>query len=161
MAWLVNRMPRDSGRPGIVHGDWKTDNLVLDPDDPTRLVAALDWEMATIGDPLMDMGYALIFIDERSTPTPANLPGAVPSVLSKAISREELLEFYQQLSGEEVDDPDFYYAFNMFRLAGLLQQLYNRYYHGLSKDNRYEPLGFFVAILMENAGKIVARSGGL
>ncbi len=158
MAWLRDNVPPDSARPSIVHGDWKTDNVVLDRGDPTRIVAVLDWEMATIGDPAMDLAYALIFFDERRAARPVGLSAALPPIFAEAVSREELLELYQQLSGQAIENPDFYYAFNMFRLGGLLQQLYARFYRGHSRDERYQGLKVMVQVILSSAQQVVDRT---
>jgi aminoglycoside phosphotransferase (APT) family kinase protein len=157
MTWLRDHLPPDAGRAAVVHGDWKTDNLVLDRKDPTRITAVLDWEMATIGDPVMDLAYALIFFDEKRTPNPVGLSAALPPVFAQAVSREELLEHYQELAGESIDDIDFHYALNMFRLGGLLQQLYARYHRGRSRDERYAEFQVMVQALLSSAEQVTER----
>jgi len=157
MAWLCDHRPSDGEGPAILHGDWKTDNLVLDHDDPTRVIAALDWEMSTIGDPAMDLGYALIFFEETRAEPPVSLSAAIPPVFAEAVSREELLDHYQELSGRRIENPDFYYAFNMFRLGALLQQLYARYQRGQSGDERYQGLQVMVQVILGSAQQVIER----
>lgn len=158
ITWLEDHMPPDSENPGIVHGDWKPDNLVLDRNDPTKVIGVLDWEMATIGDPIMDVCYSLIYFNVKSEMDAATISGSLPPVIRESVSREELLEHYQELSGRPINNPDFYYAFNMFRLGGLLQQIYYRFYHGISKDRRFKVFKMMVQMLMGSAQHVIGRS---
>jgi len=159
MAWLEAQLPSDVDNPAIVHGDWKPDNIVLDKEDPTKIIGVLDWEMATIGDPLMDATYTMIYFNEKAEQEAMGISATLPAILRDSVSREELLEAYQNFSGFSVENPDYYFVLNMFRLAGLLQQIYYRYYHGLTKDQRFEVFKSTSHLLIGSAQKIIARSG--
>jgi aminoglycoside phosphotransferase (APT) family kinase protein len=127
MAWLEERRPEDSAQT-IVHNDYRFDNLVLAPEDPTRIVGVLDWEMATVGDPLMDLGGALAYWvqadDDRLMRALRRQPTDAPGMLTRA----EVLEHYCERTGHQVDDWVFYEVFGLFRLATIIQQIYKRYH---------------------------------
>jgi len=152
MAWYMDHIPPDSDRPGIGHGDYKFDNILLDADDPTRIVGIFDWEMATIGDPISDLAYTLMFWPACDDPGSAAI-GSMHSVLNRAVDRDELVEYYETLSGRRIENLSFYISFNLFRLGALLQQIYYRYYHGITKDERFAAFIMMVQHLMVNAKK--------
>jgi len=158
MSWLEANRPQDVDRPAIVHGDWKPDNIVLDPEDPTKIIGVLDWEMATIGDPFMDATYTMIYFNEKAEQQAMGISATLPAVLRESISREELLEDYQHFSGLTIPNQDFYFVLNMFRLAGLLQQIYYRYYHGVTKDQRFEMFKMTSHLLIGSAQKVMGRN---
>ncbi len=159
MAWLEAKRPPDVDYPAIVHGDWKPDNIVLDYEDPTKIIGVLDWEMATIGDPIMDATYTMIYFNEKAEQDTLGISAILPAILRESISREDLLEDYQKFSGSSIPNPDYYYVLNMFRLAGLLQQIYYRYYYGFSKDQRFEMFKSTSHLLIGSAQKVMVRSG--
>ena len=158
MAWLEANLPPDVEKPAIVHGDWKPDNIVLNSDDPTKIVGILDWEMATIGDPFMDATYTMIYFNEKTDLKAMGISSALPSILRETVSREELLQYYEEFSGGSIKNPEFYFVFNMFRLAGLLQQIYYRFYHGLTKDPRFKIFQLSSHLLIGSAEQIIAGS---
>src|SRR5262249_43820027 len=106
MQWLADHLPPDSS-PSVIHNDFKFDNLVLDPADVTQVVAVLDWEMATLGDPLMDLGTTLGYWVESSDPEPLQRAAVGPTMLPGSLSRRELVDSYEQLSGCEVSSREF------------------------------------------------------
>jgi aminoglycoside phosphotransferase (APT) family kinase protein len=127
MAWLDERRPQDVGQR-IVHNDFRFDNLVLSPEDPTRIVGVLDWELATVGDPLMDLGGALAYWvqadDDRIMRALRRQPTDAPGMLT----RREVVEHYCEQTGLEVEDWTFYEVFGLFRLATIIQQIFKRYH---------------------------------
>jgi aminoglycoside phosphotransferase (APT) family kinase protein len=138
MAWLDAHQPAD--RPHtLVHNDFRFDNLVLDPADPTRVVGVLDWEMATVGDPLMDLGGALAYwVEADDDPTFLALrrqPTHTPGMLTRA----EVVQRYAAARGEQVTPAQwrFYEVFGLFRLAGIAQQIYYRFHHGQTTNPAY------------------------
>jgi aminoglycoside phosphotransferase (APT) family kinase protein len=155
-GWLAANMPPESGR-AVIHNDYKLDNVLLDPADPARVVGVFDWEMATVGDPLMDLGTAMSYwIDGWDPPelqalrfSPANLPGFP--------SRAEFLDRYQSASGRNVEAPLFYYVYGLFKLAVILQQIYYRYAQGLTRDERFARLPGVVAGLARQAARALDR----
>jgi aminoglycoside phosphotransferase (APT) family kinase protein len=154
--WLAENVPEDAAA-ALIHNDYKYDNLMLDPADLTRIVAVLDWEMATEGDPLMDLGSSLGYWAEASDPAPLRLVLGGPSSLPGSPTREELIERYQEKSGREVSKPLFYYCYGLFKIAGIAQQIYARHLRGLTRDPRFARLGEFVHVLGQQAENALSR----
>ncbi|HEU4834481.1 MAG TPA: phosphotransferase family protein [Pyrinomonadaceae bacterium] len=142
--WLHHNLPADSERPALIHNDYKYDNLVLAPDDLACVVAVLDWEMATIGDPLMDFGTSLGYWVEATDPEEWQRYGFGLTMLSGSFSRTELLEHYVGRTGRRIDDPVFYFAYGLLKIAVIVQQIYFRYQKGLTRDPRFAQLGALV-----------------
>lgn len=142
MQWLKANMPPEAG-VSLIHNDYKYDNIVLDPADLTKIIAVLDWEMATLGDPLLDLATTLGYWSEAGEPDaltfgPTRLPGS--------LNRQQLVERYQQKSGCEVANPVFYFVFGLFKLAVIIQQIYARYKKGHTQDKRFADLGAIVRL---------------
>jgi aminoglycoside phosphotransferase (APT) family kinase protein len=145
-AWAARNMPGESGG-ALIHNDYKYDNVVLDPADPSRVVAVLDWEMATVGDPHMDLGTALGYWTEPGDPAPLRAHAFGPTHLPGSLSRREVVERYQERSGRPVDHLLFHYVFALFKLAVIVQQIYRRYVDGQTRDPRFAPLIHLVRVL--------------
>lgn len=130
--WLAARIPR-SQTATLVHNDYKLDNIMLDAANPGRVEAVLDWEMATVGDPLVDLGIALCY-----WAPPVSL-GAVKSVTQGPgwHSAEELIEQYARGTGFDVSNARYYRIFAVFKLAVIIQQIYYRYHVGQTRDERF------------------------
>lgn len=143
-TWLHEHLPPDSARSSLIHNDYKYDNLVLSPGDLTRVVAVLDWEMATIGDPLMDFGTTLGYWVEATDPEEWQQYGFVLTKLPGNFTRNEVLDYYTQRTGREISNPVFYYAYGLLKIAVIVQQIYARYQKGLTKDPRFAQLGALV-----------------
>ncbi len=158
MAWLAARQPPDTGRPSVVHNDFRFDNLVLDPDDPLRIIGVLDWELATIGDPLMDLGNSLAYWIQADDPEEFQLLRLMPTHLEGMLTRRDIVDAYGQLSGRGTDDFAYFFCFGLFRLAVIAQQIYYRYYHGQTRDERFKMLIFAVHVL-EKAARRVMNEG--
>ncbi len=153
IEWLNENIPSESGA-SLVHNDYKFDNIMLDPNDLTRITAVLDWEMVTVGDPLMDLGTTLGYwmspdAGEEMLAMPFN-----PRVLMENISRRELVEIYEVATGRDASNILFYYVFGTFKIAVIAQQIYTRFVKGFTRDPRFSTFDRFVAAL----GKIAARS---
>lgn len=158
MAWLQDKMPNDSDRPAIIHNDFKLDNVVIDPDNPVNIIGVLDWEMATLGDPLMDLGSSLAYWVEKNDPPEMQAMRFMPTDTEGALTRRELVAYYTQLSGRGVDHYDFYYCFGLFRLAVIAQQIYYRFYHGQTRDKRFEAFILGVHALDKTARLKISQS---
>ena len=158
MAWLQDKMPPDSNQPAIIHNDFKLDNVVLDPDNPGNIIGVLDWEMATLGDPLMDLGGSLAYWVEKTDPPEMQAIKFMPTDTEGALTRDDLVRCYAELSGRTIDNYDFYYCFGLFRLAVIAQQIYYRFYHGQTKDKRFEALILGVHALEKTARINIGRS---
>lgn len=153
IEWLNDNTPHESGA-SLIHNDYKFDNIMLDPADLTRIEAVLDWEMVTIGDPLMDLGTTLGYwmssdAGEAMLDMPFN-----PRVLMENISRDELVRMYADASGREVSNILFYYVFGTFKIAVIAQQIYARYVKGFTNDERFASFGPVAGDL----GKIALRA---
>ena len=158
MAWLADKMQPDSDRPAVIHGDYKFDNVVLDPADPMRIIGVLDWEMATIGDPLMDLGSSLAYWVQADDPPQVVAISTLPTTMDGALTRDEVLELYAQQTGRDLGHFDFYYVFGIFRLAVIAQQIYYRFYHGQTKDQRFKALILAVHVLDQVAREVIKKS---
>ena len=156
MAWLADHQPADSPRPGLVHNDFRLDNAVLDPADPVRIIGILDWEMATVGDPLMDLGNSLAYWVEAGDSEEMQALRMMPTHIPGALTRAELVAEYARRSGHRIEDMVFYYTFGLFRLAVIAQQIYYRYFHGQTRDKRFAMLAFAVAALEHRAAGVIA-----
>ncbi len=158
MTWLAAKMLPDSPKPAIVHNDYKFDNVVLDPLNPLKIVGVLDWEMATIGDPLMDLGDSVAYWVERNDPPNVQLIRMLPTNIEGALTRDEIVARYAGRSGIPIPCFDFYFCFGLFRLAVIAQQIYYRYYHGQTKDERFKMLIIAVQALEETARNVIEKS---
>jgi len=158
MTWLEEKMPADTGREAIIHNDYKLDNVLLDPDDPTRIIGVLDWEMATLGDPVMDFGCSMAYWVQADDPEPLQRIRMAPTHLEGMLTREQMVARYQEKTGIEVSDFDYYYVFGMFRLAVIAQQIYKRYVEGKTRDERFAAFGIFVQILNAACEQVIDKS---
>jgi aminoglycoside phosphotransferase (APT) family kinase protein len=138
IAWLAQHQPAEAGA-ALIHNDYKYDNVVLATDDLTRIIAVLDWEMCTLGDPWMDLGTTLGYWSEAGDP--AALRGMFGlTTLPGNLDRRQLVEQYEAASGRTVVNPLFYYVYGLFKIAGIIQQLYYRYRQGHTQDARFASL---------------------
>jgi aminoglycoside phosphotransferase (APT) family kinase protein len=156
--WLGEHLPPDSGA-AVIHNDFKYDNLLLDPADPTRLVAVLDWEMATVGDPLMDLGTTLGYWVEAGDPEPLRRTAFGPTALPGSLTRRELVARYEEQAGRAAAGVLFYYAFGLFKIAVIVQQIYARYVRGHTRDARFAGLNDLVAVLGRQADRALDAGG--
>ena len=134
-AWLDEHRPSESGAT-LVHNDFKYDNVVLAP-DLQRVLAVLDWEMATIGDPLMDLGTALGYWIQPDDPPVFQVTVFGPTNLPGNLTRTEIVERWSKATGRDASNVLFYFAFALFKLAVVAQQLYKRWVDGHTKEERY------------------------
>lgn len=155
MSWLSASRPSDHAKPALVHNDYKLDNVILDPADPTRIVAVLDWEMATIGDPLMDLGASLGYWVQPDDSDELKLIRTLPSLSPGMLTRRQIVEWYEKKTATTVADFAWYYCFGLFRLAVIAQQIYYRFFHGQTIDARFRMLGVAVGILERAAVRVM------
>ncbi len=148
IEWLEQRMPSESSDATIVHNDFKLDNLMLDAADPSRVIAVLDWEMTTVGDPLIDLGLVLTYWtmkgggQDSSLRAVTNGPGWM--------TRQEIIQRYEAKTGRDVSRILFYETFARFKVAVVIQQIYFRYVQGQTQDERFRNLDQLVrALVME------------
>ena len=153
MHWLDSNQPQDIDSC-IIHGDWRIDNLVFDLTEK-KLVGVLDWELATVGDPLMDLGSALAYwVDRDDEPNFASLRRQ-PSHLPGMPTRREFIEKYLKLSGRRCDDFTFYEVFGLFRLSVIIQQIWARYRSGQTSNPAFAGFGVGVNIIINRAQELI------
>ncbi len=150
-AWLAEHLPPESGAV-LIHNDYKYDNLVLDPND-LSIRAVLDWEMATIGDPLMDLGTSLGYWVEQNDPEELRALAFGLTMLPGNLSRDEIVQRYAQTSRRDVSRIQFYYVYALFKIAVIVQQIYNRYKQGYSHDPRFANMIDAVRVLGTTAAR--------
>jgi aminoglycoside phosphotransferase (APT) family kinase protein len=159
MSWLSQHQPEDVGSC-VIHGDFRLDNLVLAPGEPQRIVGVLDWEMATIGDPLMDLGAALAYWvqadDDRFMQALRRQPTHAPGMLTRA----GVLDRYAHTSGREIDDFTFYEVFGLFRLAVIIQQIYRRYHLRQTRNPAFRRYWLAVRYLDYRCRRIIRKADG-
>ncbi len=154
MAWLDAHRPPEWGA-AVIHNDYRFDNIVLDPSDPLQIIGVLDWEMATIGDPLMDLGASLAYWVQADDPPGLQAIRLVPTTSPGALTRAEVVARYLEGMDRAPTDMNFYYVYGLFRLAGIAQQIYYRFYHGQTHDVRFGRLGKAVHVLEEAARRAI------
>jgi aminoglycoside phosphotransferase (APT) family kinase protein len=154
-AWLAEHVPQPTG-VALVHNDFKIDNVMFDPREPGRIRAVLDWEMATVGDPLLDLGTTLgYWIDAGE---PELQPYAfVPTDRPGALTRAEFAHAYLRVRGGGEGDLVYAYVFGLCKIAVIAQQIYARYVHGYTADERFAALGAVVTALGRAAGRARRR----
>jgi len=146
--WTIAHLPPETTTPAFIHNDYKYDNLILNPDKLTQILAVLDWEMATVGDPLMDLGTTLAYWAEPDD-HPA-LKQFSMTALPGNLSREEIAARYAQNTGSNLDNFVFYYAFACFKIGVIGQQIYARYQKGFTKDERFGNLIYLIKACARN-----------
>ena len=158
IAWLKDKIPPDTDHPTIVHNDYKFDNVVLDPGRPEKIIGVLDWEMATCGDPLMDLGNSLAYWVEKNDPDDMQMMRTMPTNMEGALTRQEILDHYEKRTNRSTRQFDFYYCFGLFRLAVIAQQIYYRYFHKITNNKRFAKLIFAVTALEKTSLKVIESS---
>ena len=157
IQWLKERLPADDGEgASIVHNDFKLDNVMLDGREPTRVVAVLDWEMSTVGDPLIDVGLFLAYWTMKGTETNSSLRAITHG--PGWLTREEIIDQYEKTTGRDLSRIVFYETFARFKVAVVIQQIYFRYVRGQTRDERFANLDVMVKQLAEDALDLAQRS---
>jgi aminoglycoside phosphotransferase (APT) family kinase protein len=158
MSWLAEKMPASEVAICVVHNDFRFDNVVLDADDPMRVIGVLDWEMATLGDPLMDLGNSLAYWVQADDPQFRQLTRRQPTHLPGMLSRAEVVEHYGQKTGLRVDNFDFYEVYGLFRLAVIVQQIYYRFHHGQTQNPEFGSYYGLTVFLESQCQELIAKS---
>ena len=158
LTWLADRLP-ESPPPTLVHNDFKLDNIMLDARDPGRVEAVLDWEMATVGDPLVDVGCTLCYWTQAGDP--AMRGGSLSGITAGPgwLTRAELVERYAKKAGRDVSSLGYYEVFGLFKLGVILQQIYFRYHRGQTRDERFRDFDLRVRGLMHAAMELSEQIG--
>ena len=160
IRWLGERIPPepDASNPAtLVHNDFKLDNVMLDSSDPQRVVAVLDWEMCTVGDPLVDLGILLCYWPEKNDPEARR--DSISSVTTEPgwMTRAEIIHRYGEKTGRDVSSIKFYEVFAIFKIAVVIQQIYFRYVRGQTHDERFAGFGARVEGLARAAMEMAER----
>ena len=157
ITWLQERLP-DSPPATVVHNDYKLDNLMLDAADPGRVEAVLDWEMATAGDPLVDLGCVMCYWPEAGDPAVRREALSSITTLPGWFTRAQLVERYAQKTGRDVSGLGYYEVFGIFKIAVVLQQIYFRYKRGQTRDERFRNFDERVRGLVEVAAVVAEKA---
>ena len=158
LVWLEQRLP-DSGRVALLHNDYRLDNVLLDPADPARVVAVLDWDMCTQGDPLADLGYLLNYwVEPGDNPVWREI-AAMPTWRPGFPSRAEATRRYAERAGFAIAAVRWYEVFAAFKLAVIIQQIYIRWRRGQTRDSRFHDYGDRAAGLAAKARMLAGLAG--
>jgi aminoglycoside phosphotransferase (APT) family kinase protein len=155
--WLLRDVPR-SPPPTVIHNDYKLNNLVLNPEDLTEVRAVLDWEMATVGDPLFDLAVSLTYWIEPDDPDELKAVMPTVTVTPGFMTRRKLIDRYETRSGRDLSDMHWYVVFGYFKLAAILQQIFARWKNGQTEDERFADFGERVRTLILHAENLT-RTG--
>jgi len=160
MAWLAEHQPKDVASC-LIHNDFRFDNLVLDREDPTRPVGVLDWEMATVGDPLMDLGGTMAYWVQDDDDEFFRMFRRQPTNLPGMLSRDEVVRYYCDRMGYSLTPEQwrFYEVYGLFRLGVIAQQIYYRFFHGQTTNKDYAVFGPAARHLEERCNAIIGGPG--
>jgi len=150
-VWLRERKPAADYAARLIHNDFKFDNLVYDADMGTKLVGVLDWEMATIGDPLSDFAVMLTTWLDKKDDRQSSVSACFLCTETGALTREEIIRVYARRTGFDLENLLWYYVLALYKGAVIIQQIYYRYHHGLTKDERFARLGDIANALAQRA----------
>jgi aminoglycoside phosphotransferase (APT) family kinase protein len=139
IEWLRDNTPDDVATC-VIHNDFRLDNVILDPADPTRVLGVLDWEMATLGDPLMDLGNSLAYWVEAGDDFIARATRRQPTNLPGMLTRREVVAYYLERTALAPTNWAFYEVYGLFRLAAIAQQIYFRYQKGETRNPKFRRL---------------------
>ena len=157
MAWMEEHQPKEY-QYGLIHNDFKYDNIVFTDDGWQEVAAILDWEMCTLGDPLMDLGTSLGYwtTADDAAFIKNGLPS--PTVMEGNPSRSEIVQLYAQKSGRDIDHLTFYFAYGLFKIAVIAQQIYYRFKLGHTTDARFANLNLAAALCCDTAWQAIQKN---
>ena len=164
IEWLVERIPAEKANSAtIVHNDFKLDNLMLDAEDTARVVALLDWEMCTVGDPLIDVGLLLTYWTMQGRKDESGTPDRNSSLRAVTkgpgwLTRDEIIKRYEAGSGRDLSGIVFYETFARFKVAVIIHQIYFLYVQGQTRDERFRNFDSLVRELAQEALELAERS---
>ncbi|QWC86277.1 phosphotransferase family protein [Nocardioidaceae bacterium] len=165
MGWLAEHQPDDVAQT-MIHNDYRFDNLVLDTsgvdgeDREPRIRALLDWEMATVGDPLMDLGGLVAYWIQDDDDEVFQQFRRQPTHLRGMMTRSEVVAYYCDRAGYDMTEERWrwYEVFGLFRLGVIAQQIYYRYFHGQTHNEAYAHFGPVARYLEQRCEKIIDGS---
>jgi aminoglycoside phosphotransferase (APT) family kinase protein len=154
--WLRRNVPADADVT-VVHGDYKPDNVMFSAEPPARLLAIFDWEMATLGDPLADLGWLMAYWGDTGVPREQEIPGSnLWSSLPGFHTREELVALYEERSGRSMRAFSFYYVLALWKLIAIVEGLYMHYLEGTAANPRAAEFEWRVPLLIERMHRVMA-----
>lgn len=156
--WLKAHAPDDVATC-VIHNDYRLDNVVLDPADPTCIVGVLDWEMATLGDPLMDLGSSLAYWIQADDDLLARSTRRQPTHLPGMLTRREIVDHYCDRMKLQPANWAFYEVYGLFRLAAIAQQIYYRYHHKQTRNPAFKRFWVLAHYLDWRCRRLIRRSG--
>ncbi len=157
MAWMEEHQPKEYDHT-IIHNDFKYDNVVFKDESWTKISAVLDWEMCTLGDPLMDLGTSLGYWTTATDPEFMKQGLPSPTVMEGNPSRTEIVQQYALKSGRNIDNLTFYFAYGLFKIAVIAQQIYYRYKHGHTSDPKFANLNQAAALCCNTAWQAIQKN---
>jgi aminoglycoside phosphotransferase (APT) family kinase protein len=157
MTWMEEHQPKKYDHT-IIHNDFKYDNVVFKNDSWRKISAVLDWEMCTLGDPLMDLGTSLGYWTTVNDPEFMKQGLPSPTVMEGNPSRTEIVQQYAQKSGRNIDNLTFYFAYGLFKIAVIAQQIYYRYKHGHTSDPKFANLNRASSLCCNTAWQAIQKN---
>lgn len=153
MQWLEENQPEDT-ETCLIHNDYKFDNVVISAEEPHKIIAVLDWEMTTIGSPLMDLGCSLAYWIEKNDPPEMQAIRMMPTQIDGMMTRHEIIEYYAKKRNVNIDSFEYFYVFGLFRLAVIVQQIYKRFALGQTTNPAFKQFGEIAKILINKAESV-------
>ena len=150
MQWLSENQPDDT-QTTLIHNDYKFDNVVMSVEQPHKIIAVLDWEMTTIGSPLMDLGCSLAYWVEKTDSPAMQAIRMMPTNIEGMMTRQEIIEYYGKQRNLDMTNFNYFYKFGLFRLAVIVQQIYKRYAQGKTTNPAFKTFGELAKILITQA----------
>lgn len=157
MAWMEEHQPKEYDH-SIIHNDFKYDNVVFQDENWTKISAVLDWEMCTLGDPLMDLGTSLGYWTTATDPEFMKQGLPSPTVMEGNPTRTEIVQQYVLKSGRNIDNLTFYFVYGLFKIAVIAQQIYYRYKHGHTNDPKFANLNQASALCCNTAWQAIQKN---
>jgi len=154
MTWLAEHLPSRE-YISLIHNDYRLDNVILNPENPLEIIGVLDWEMATIGDPLMDLGNSLAYWVQADDDAFFQSARRQPTHLPGMLTRREVVRYYCEKTGFVPDNWAFYEVYGLFRLAVIAQQIYYRYHHGQTNNPAFKDFWQLVNYLYKRCLKCI------
>ncbi|MGH8493845.1 MAG: phosphotransferase family protein [Moraxellaceae bacterium] len=158
ISWLEAKKPEKEIAITLIHNDWRLDNVVLDAKDPAHVIGVLDWEMATLGDPLMELGCVLTYWIQSDDDPVLQSMRRQPSNAAGMMTRDEVVSYYLAKTGYKVESTDFYFIYGIFRLAVIAQQIWYRYYNKQTDNPAFSQFGFMVNYLEQRCLTLIKAS---
>ncbi|WP_137937002.1 phosphotransferase family protein [Chitinivorax sp. B] len=158
MAWLAVKQPAQDVATCVIHNDYRFDNVVLNPSNPFEVIGVLDWEMATLGDPLMDLGNTLAYWVQVDDDAVFQQMRRQPTNVAGMLTRREVIEYYGNRTGFTVANFDFYSVYGLFRLAAIIQQIYRRFKEGQARNPQFAYFGAMANYLEQRCQRLIQQS---